>query len=111
MTMSGRKFLLRAEIADVSMNLMSVSRLEEHGYEVLFSQNQSKIMKEEWHTKIRQKSNLYQIEGDILAMRIISSSELNESAIRKVQDSHLLNLKNQRVHVLQTKQEHEKIHA
>ena len=72
--MNGRKFLLRAEIADVKRNLLSVSRLEDHGYAVLFNQKQSQILREDWHTKIYRKKNLYQIEGDILAMRLVSST-------------------------------------
>ena len=48
MKVNNKMFRMRAEVADVKHNLLSVGRLEEHGYGVLFLQDQSKIMREDW---------------------------------------------------------------
>ena len=74
MIMNNRKFILRAEIADVKRNLLSVSKLEDHDYAVLFSLKDSRVQREDWHAKIHRNQALYQIEGDIVAMRLVSST-------------------------------------
>ena len=51
MIMGGRKHLLRAVVADVRRNLLSVRQVEDHGYAILFKQNQSMITRENWHVK------------------------------------------------------------
>ena len=48
MKVSNKMFRMRAEVADVKHNLLSVERLEAHGYGVLFRQDQSRIMREDW---------------------------------------------------------------
>ena len=76
--MSGRKFIMRAEIADIKRDLLSIDKLEDRGYAVLFCQDQSKIMailgEEEWHTRIFRRTHLYQVDGEIIAMRKIPST-------------------------------------
>ena len=51
-----------------------MSKLEDHGYAVLFSLKDSRVQREDWHAKIHRKQAMYQIEGDIVAMRLISST-------------------------------------
>ena len=52
MKVNNKIFRMRAEIADVKHNLLSVGRLEEHGYGVLFLQDQSRITREDWQAEI-----------------------------------------------------------
>ncbi len=69
MKLNNKMFRMRAEVADVKHNLLSVGRLEEHGYGVLFIQDQSKGMREDWQAEITRQEDLYQLRGEILAIR------------------------------------------
>ena len=70
---------MRAEVADVKHNLLSNGRLEQHGYGILFLQDQSRIMREDWQAEITRRKDLYQLCGEILAIRRIDAmKELEE---------------------------------
>ena len=60
-------------------NLLSDGRLEQHGYGILFLQDQSRIMREDWQAEITRRKDLYQLCGQILAIRRIDAMrELEE---------------------------------
>ncbi len=69
LSLNGRRFCLFAEVADVRHSLLSVSRLEEHGHDVLFRRGESAMSRADWRVNIHRMRNLYHVRGEIVAMR------------------------------------------
>ena len=69
--MGGQRFSLRAEVADVRHNLLSVPKLEDMNYDVVFKRDVSHISKSGWRVRVHRHNLLYQVEANLISLRML----------------------------------------